>query len=171
MKDVGYYFSKIMSKITHNNEIMSDFYRRGGVKVGKGCLICSDISGVDSWLIEIGNNTTISTDVKFILHDFSAHLVFPGKSNLYGRITIGDNCFIGANSTVMYGIELGNNIIVAAGSVITKSFKEENIIIGGNPARVIGTWDAYRKKYSDKATKASMIKEQVKNGEDVLVKR
>lgn len=141
------------------------------MEIGEGCLICSDISGVDSWLISIGNHTTISTNVSFILHDFSASLVFPGKSNLYGKITIGDNCFIGANSTLLYGVELGNNIIIAAGSVVTKSFAEEYTIIGGNPAHKIGTWEAYREKYDKYATMAGTIKQQVINNEDILIKR
>ena len=59
---------------------------------------------------------------------------------------IGDNCFIGAKSTILYGVELADNIIVAAGSVVTKSFKNKNVIIAGNPARVINDWDNYSTK-------------------------
>ena len=61
-------------------------------------------------------------------------------------ISIGDNCFLGQNSTIMYGCTLANNIIVASGSVVCNSFGEENIIIGGNPARKIGTWDELKCK-------------------------
>ena len=46
----------------------------------------------------------------------------------------------------MYGCTLANNIIVASGSVVCNSFVEENIIIGGNPARKIGTWDDFKNK-------------------------
>ena len=88
----------------------------------------------------------VSTKVDFILHDFSISKVIPGTSNLFGKIVLGNNCFIGARSVVMYGVELADNIIVAAGSVVTKSFAETNIIIGGNPARKIGSWDAAREK-------------------------
>lgn len=49
----------------------------------------------------------------------------------------------------MYGVELANNIIVAAGSVVTKSFTEEGIIIGGNPARKIGSYEEFYKKYGE----------------------
>ena len=66
-----------------------------------------------------------------------------------GPITIGSNCFIGAGTLVLLGVTLADNIIVAAGSVVTKSFQESNIIIGGNPAKKIGSWDAYREKYAE----------------------
>ena len=49
----------------------------------------------------------------------------------------------------MYGIEFKSNIIVAQGSVVTKSFHESGIIIGGNPARKIGTWHDFKAKASD----------------------
>lgn len=72
--------------------------------------------------------------------------VDPHCYNLFGYITIGDNCFIGQRSTLMYGVTLANNIIVASGSVVVNSFDEERIIIGGNPAKKIGTWDDFAEK-------------------------
>ncbi len=55
----------------------------------------------------------------------------------YGKpITIGDNCWIGGHATINPGVTLGNNVVVASGAVVTKSFGD-NVVIGGNPARVI----------------------------------
>ena len=55
----------------------------------------------------------------------------------YAReVVIGDNCWLGGHSTICPGVKLGNNVIVAAGSVVTKSFGD-NVIIGGNPAKII----------------------------------
>lgn len=65
---------------------------------------------------------------------------------MFGKIVVGNNCFIGERATLLYGVELADNIIVAAGSVVTKSFSESNIIIGGNPAKKISTWEQFRKK-------------------------
>ena len=53
-------------------------------------------------------------------------------------ITIGDNCWVGGHATINPGVELGNNVIVGAGSVVTKSFGS-NVVIGGNPARILRT--------------------------------
>lgn len=143
----------------------------GGAVIGKNCLICTPIIGADSWLINIGDNTVVSTEVEFVLHDYSISRVIPGKSNLYGKITIGNNCFIGARSVIMYGVELADNTIVAAGSVVTNSFLEGNIIIGGNPAKIIGTWDQLKNKHEGHATFARTIHQDVISNPDILVRR
>ena len=46
----------------------------------------------------------------------------------------------------MYGVSIPANVIVAAGSVVTQSIKESNVIVGGNPAHIISTYD----KFADK---------------------
>lgn len=52
-------------------------------------------------------------------------------------VVIGEKCWIGMNSVILPGVVLGNNTIVAAGAVVTKSFPQGNLIIGGTPARII----------------------------------
>lgn len=52
-------------------------------------------------------------------------------------IVIGNDVWIGGNSVVTAGVHLADGIIVAAGSVVTKSFDEKNIIVGGIPAKKI----------------------------------
>ena len=150
--EIRYFVAKVKSKLFSSHSPMINYYRSKGITIGENCLICSNIVTSESFLISIGDNTTISTNVSLITHDYSAHILIEGKSDLYGRIIIGSNCFVGANSTILYGVTLGNNIVVAAGSVVTKSFNEEGIIIAGNPARIIGNWDDYKKKYAKKAT-------------------
>lgn len=63
-----------------------------------------------------------------------------------GKISIGDNVFIGANSTILPGITIGNNSIVGANSVVTKDIPE-NVVVAGNPAHVICSLEEYLKKY------------------------
>ena len=55
-------------------------------------------------------------------------------------ISIGNNCWIGGNAVINPGVKLGHNVVVGAGSVVTKSF-EDNIVIAGNPAKVIQSID------------------------------
>lgn len=47
---------------------------------------------------------------------------------------------------IMYGVSITDNVIVASGSVVTKSITESNVIVGGNPARVITTWEKFAEK-------------------------
>lgn len=171
MHDIGYYFTKAKSRIFGGEETVNRFFRKYGVKIGEKCLIYSNILTSDSYLIEIKNNVCISIDVKFVTHDFSVKKVLPDKANLFGKIVIGNNCFIGERSTLLYGVELADNIIVAAGSVVTKSFTESNIIIGGNPAKKISTWDQFREKSKSYALNCADVSELIKTNPEILIKR
>jgi len=53
-----------------------------------------------------------------------------------GSSVVGDRCFIGSSASLKEGIKLGNDIVVGMGSVVTRSFEEDNIVIMGNPARL-----------------------------------
>ena len=168
--NLRYAIAKIKCRLKKSQQPMIEYYRRNGAQVGDNCLICSNILTAESFLVHTGSNTTISTGVTLVTHDFSAHLI-SDKSNFYGEINIGDNCFIGANSTLMYGVTLADNIIVAAGSVVTKSFSESGIIIGGNPARQIGTWDKFTEKNKEKAVNRSEVFQRYQTDKSFLVKR
>lgn len=54
-----------------------------------------------------------------------------------GPVIIGDNCWLGANAVILPEVELGEHTVVAAGSIVTKSFKEGNQVLAGVPARVV----------------------------------
>lgn len=78
-------------------------------------------------------------------------------------IIIGDNCWLGANVTILPEVELGNHVIVAAGSVITKSFLEDNIVIGGVPAKVLKKIQPYNGNHyflKNKYVKDNIIKDK-----------
>ena len=111
----------------------------------------------------------ISSNVQFITHDHSINKVCE-KSNLFGKISIGDNCFIGQGTILLYGIQLADNIIVASGSVVTKSFMESNIIIGGNPAKKISTWEEFKNKNADKAANRKELSDILKGNNKLVVR-
>jgi acetyltransferase-like isoleucine patch superfamily enzyme len=178
MSYVKYCIALAKKKLLREKDAVIDCFRKSGIKVGDNCAIFSNIVTGEPYLISIGNNVTISTDVVFVTHDASIGVLL-GKdklSDLCGRIEIGDNCFIGTRSIVMYGVALSNNIIVAAGSVVTKSFNEERIIIGGNPARKISTWDELEHKAITNGLllhgkNLKEIKNTILINEDKLIKR
>lgn len=160
MYELKYFLAKVKFKLSGNNkEVMSDYFRKAGMSIKGGCNICCNIMTMEPFLVDIGSNVTISGDVKLVTHDNSVAKLNIGGADVFGRIVIGDNCFIGQNSIIMYGVELANNIIVAAGSVVCNSFSETNIVIGGNPEKKIGTWDALREKSLPYAISRSKAKE------------
>lgn len=152
MYELRYKWNKIKSKISpKKKEVLCEYFRKYGMKIGKNVNICSNILTGEAYLVEIGDDVTIAGDVLLITHDNSISKVLKDKTDLFGKISIGKNCFIGAGSIIMYGCSLADSIIVASGSVVTHSFSESRIIIGGNPARKIGTCDEFVKKSRDKA--------------------
>ena len=61
-------------------------------------------------------------------------------------VVIGKRCWIGMNSVILPGVVLGDNTVVGAGAVVTKSFPEGNQVIAGNPAKVLRKRNAKEKK-------------------------
>lgn len=140
-----YLFYKIFyAKILRQGySAMHRYFIKSGINIEPTARVNCDIVTPEPWLITIGKHTTISFDVRIITHDNSAEKMGVGINNLFGKVTIGDNCFIGAGSIILPGVTIGDNVIVGAGSVVTKSIPA-NTIVGGNPARPISDLDKYR---------------------------
>jgi len=68
-----------------------------------------------------------------------------GRRYSYKKTVIGNNVFIGVDSILMPGVIIEDRVIIAAGSLVTKSVPSGSIV-GGNPARIIGAYDNYEKK-------------------------
>ncbi|CZF80177.1 Maltose O-acetyltransferase [Grimontia celer] len=85
--------------------------------------------------ITLGKGLLLAPGVKIISgnHSFDDSR----KTINTNRIIIGDNVWIGANAIILPGVNIGNNCIIGAGSVVTKSFDGSGLVIAGNPARVI----------------------------------
>ena len=89
--------------------------------------------------ITIGNNVTLSygstiLTESYIVDDIEKYLLREHKSK---PIKIGNNVWIGANSIILPGVNIADNIIVGAGSVVTHDLDEEYAIYAGNPAKKI----------------------------------
>ena len=96
---------------------------------------------LDTCPVTIGDNAMLGPNVQFYtaLHPLDAQERIAGPE--YGApITIGDNVWIGGGAMILAGVTLGDNVVVGAGSVVTKSFGD-NVVIAGNPARVIKKLD------------------------------
>ena len=120
-------------------------------RVGDNCMTMFRKVPLYPKLISFGNNVKVASGVRFINHDiFGDVLLYKNNMNYHirrvGKITIGNNVLIGSNSMIMYDVTVGNNVIIAAGSCVTKDVPN-NTIVAGVPAKVIGSFEAYEKKF------------------------
>lgn len=109
------------------------------IKVGEnffanfGCVI------LDVAMVTIGDNCMIAPQVGIYTATHPLDPVERNKGLELGKpITIGNNCWIGGHAVINPGVTLGDNVVVASGAVVTKSFGS-NVVVAGNPARVIKT--------------------------------
>jgi len=123
--------------------------------MGENVFFQPRIIPTDPYLIKFHNNIVVTSNVTFVTHDvFHIGLNRLGKGTFsYEQdcIEIMDNVFIGCNSTILSGVRIGPNALVAAGSVVTKDV-EENTVVAGNPARVIGTFKDFLEKRKERNT-------------------
>lgn len=92
----------------------------------------------EPFLVTLGDNVYISVNASFICHDGST-LIFRAKNpslEIAGEIIVGNNVFVGARSIILPNVTIGNDCVIAAGSVVTKDVPS-NSVVGGNPAKII----------------------------------
>jgi maltose O-acetyltransferase len=65
-----------------------------------------------------------------------------------GKVTIGDEVFVGYGTIILPNVRIGSRVVVGAGSVVTRDIPD-NSVAAGNPAKVIGTYDDFLKKHSE----------------------
>lgn len=120
-----------------------------GMKVGKNFQRLNNVILDPShcWLIEIGDDVTIAPRVHVLCHDASTKMHL-GKTKI-GRVNIGSNVFIGAESVILPGVSIGSNVVVGANSTVTHDVPD-NTVVAGNPARKICTLDEYLTKESER---------------------
>ena len=126
------------------------FLTSHGAEIGNKIAWFSTDITIDSsrpYLLHIGNYCKITKGVIILTHDYSLSVM----RRVYGiwvgegkQTYIGDNCFIGMNSIILMGSHIGNNCIIGAGSVVHGVFPD-NVVIAGNPARIISSLDDHYK--------------------------
>jgi len=84
--------------------------------------------------IYIGDYTLVGPNVGIISAN---HDPLDPSKHVRSKVKIGSHCWLGMGSIILPGVELGDYTIVAAGSVVTKSFSDGFVVIGGNPAKII----------------------------------
>ena len=117
--------------------------RLRGVRIGENVdIINSNIEHCHGFLVTIGNNVTI-TNATVLAHDASTKK-FLGYSKV-GRVDIGNDVFIGYGAIILPNTKIGNRVIVGAGTVVARDVPD-NVVIVGNPYRIVCTFDEYLEK-------------------------
>ena len=114
---------------------------------GKGGVFMPRIVPLYARLISVGDNCYISSGINFITHD-GIHLMDRNMDidpehkirEDVGCIEIGNNVFVGSGSAILHNVRIGDNVLIAARSVVTKDVPS-NSVVAGCPARVISTFD------------------------------
>ena len=142
--------SKILSKIMRLYKRL--FFsiekqaRDAGVIIGEHNFIASYFWDTEPYLIRIGNNCQLTEGVHIYTH--GGALVVRDKYpdfDVFGKVVLGNRVYVGAGSKIMPGVTIGDNVLIAAGSVVTKSIPS-NVVVAGNPAKYICSIEKYIEK-------------------------
>ena len=120
-----------------------------GMRVGKnfGRLNGVILDASHCWLITIGDNVTMAPRVHVLCHDASTKKFL--NYTKIGRVDIGNNVFIGAESVILPDVKIGDNVIIGANSTVTHDIPSNSVAVG-SPAKVICTLDDYIEKHRQK---------------------
>lgn len=118
-------------------------------------------------MIKIGNHVEITEGVTILTHGYDWCVlkgVYGDILGSCGKVTIGNNVFIGMHTTILKGVSVGDNVIIGANSLVNKDIPD-NVVAAGNPYRVIMSLDEYylkRKKaqYEEAAEMVRMYRER-----------
>lgn len=147
MKD--WFFLRIVRRLRHVIP-PTLFAKLGGMKIGAGTIISTKNIGSEPYLISIGERCHITAGVSFVTHDGGVWVFrkdFP-SIDMFGKIVIGNNTYIGNNALILPGVNIGSNCVIGASSVVTKSVPDDSVV-AGNPAKYICSTQEYLKKSED----------------------
>lgn len=163
LKDLKYRIKKLTFP-THisSEEYVSSLIRRG-LNVGEGTHFfypCSNtIDTQRPWLLSIGKNCKITEGVTILTHDYSRSVLRLKYGEVLGEArmtTIGNNVFVGMKSTILMGANIGDNVIIGAGSVVSGTIPS-NTVAAGVPAKVVCTLDEYYEKRKQRTLEEAVI--------------
>lgn len=140
---------RIILREKSSGDAYIEYLRRKGVRIGEN-LYLPDVRNIcidetRPWLIEIGDNVTLTRGVTLLTHGYDLSVIMNKTGKLLGssgKVKIGNNVFIGVNTTILKGVTIGDNVIVGANSLINKNIPD-NVVVAGSPAKVIMTLDEY----------------------------
>ncbi len=141
---------EMFAEIGEECYIESPFYANWGganIHLGKNIYFNFGVTMVDDTHIYVGDYTLFGPNVTIAT---AGHPLLPelrAKAYQYNAsVRIGKNCWLGAGVLVMPGVTIGDNVVIGAGSVVTKDIPSDVIAVG-NPCRVLREINDHDKEY------------------------
>lgn len=127
-------YSLKINGIKDNNKVLigENLYQTGICKI--------EFTGLSNLTFEIGDNCMLGQDVKFLLgdhHKIYSCLTKEQTNNPKNGIKLGNHVWIARDVKILKNVSIADNSVIATGSIVTKSFEQENILIGGVPAKIL----------------------------------
>ena len=164
MKRIKAIWKYIQSAVDQKFTPPLKYARKLGVNIGEdNFLPDKKCWSTEPYLITVGSHCQITVGVRLLTHG-GGHVLrdkYP-DFDTFGKVTIGDWVYIGNNSLIMPGVTIEDHVLVAAGSVVTKSIPS-GVVVGGNPAKIICSIDEYyerNKQFNTGTKKLSHSKKQ-----------
>ncbi|MFD2307576.1 sugar O-acetyltransferase [Enterococcus termitis] len=105
------------------------------IELGEECYLNMGCQFIDDAKIKIGNKVAFGPSVTIATVGHPIHPEY--RRLMYGDpVTIEDNCWIGANTTICPGVTIGENSVIGAGSIVTKDIPANSVAVG-NPCKVL----------------------------------
>ena len=150
------FVKRIIKRVVYGSKSDSQTYikhlKQIGMRVGDRVVIYEPrsvcIDETRPYLVNIGNDVKITRGVTILTHGYDWSVLSETHSCVLGSagaVSIGNNVFIGMNSTILKGVTVGNNVIIGANSLVNKNVPD-NCVVAGNPAKIICSVDDYYTK-------------------------
>lgn len=151
---------KIIKREKYNSDTFIKYLRKAGVDIGEDCKIYApnktEIDIQNPYMLTIGNNVKIATETKILTHDFSWCVT----SNIdgyitgsVGKVSIGNNVFIGMGAIITRNVTIGDNVIIGAGSIVTHDCESGYVYAGVPAKKIMSIKDYHNKRKSVKRCK------------------
>lgn len=146
------FYRKIKYGVRYDSESYIKYLKKIGMLIGDRTTIFDPRSTIIDetrpWMIKIGNDVQITAGVTILTHGFDWSVlkgVYGEVLGSSGQVEIGNNVFIGMQSTILKGVHIGNNVIIGANSLVNKDIPD-NCVAVGNPCRIVMSLEEYYNK-------------------------
>lgn len=145
-------YKKILYGYKANSKSYIRYLKNKGVTVGENVSFYEPYTNyIDTqkpWLVTIGNNVEITRGVTILTHSYDWCVfkqLYGDVIGCRGKVSIGNNVFIGMNTVILKGTTIGDNVIIGANSTVTRDIPS-GVVVAGNPAKIICSLDEYYNK-------------------------